>query len=85
MDLSCLKPYLKAIYIVKTREFDKVNEKQRDTVTLPDTVFISMYREACTQMSLHVIGTVHKDEIVQKTLLTSKDVSCRGSPLIRSP
>ena len=84
-DLSYLKTYLKVVAkAMETRQIVTKYENQRYTVVIPDTYLLSVKKDVYVGMSKYVCNTL-VDETIVKSLHTSQDVDCRGSPLIRSP
>jgi hypothetical protein len=76
-----------SINVVKTREFNKVFEKQKYAVVLPNQAVLTVRKDAFESMAtyVHTTLTLETVTITDKTLSVSLDTSCRGSPLSRSP
>ena len=76
-----------SINVVKTREFNKVFEKQKYAVVLPNQAVLTVRKDTFESMATYIQATFTLETvtITDKTLGVSHDTSCRGSPLTRAP
>lgn len=85
-DLSCLRTYLAKRHQPLQEHERTLNriDIQRYAIAIPDAYLLLVKKDVYVGMSKYVRSAL-VDEAVVNDLHTSRDVDCRGSPLIRSP